>query len=70
MDNNEIFRQSLQNFTRDFAYGGAIRHLTDKGYSVDEIIRDFDYPLSREAIEDIVNKHLQEKNNKNKTGKE
>ena len=24
---NQYFNESLQNFVRDFAYGGAIRHL-------------------------------------------
>ena len=29
---NQYFNESLQNFVRDFAYGGAIRHLVDLGY--------------------------------------
>lgn len=58
---NEYFRDALSNFTRDFAYGGAIRHLVDRGYSVQNIIDEFHYPLSREVIEKIVNDYKKEK---------
>ena len=54
-----LFRSS--NFTKDFAYGGAIRHLVDHGYTVDRIIKEFDYPISRESIEKIVNQYLKQK---------
>ncbi len=56
-ENQGYFEESLSNFVRDFAYGGAIRHLVDRGYTVDRIIREFHYPLSRESIEKIVNEH-------------
>ena len=49
------FEEALSNFTKDFAYGGAIRHL------VDRIIKEFQYPISRESIEKIVNQYLKEK---------
>lgn len=55
------FEQSLQNFTRDFAYGGAIRHLVDRGYTTDRIIKEFHYPLSREAIDKMVKDYEKEK---------
>lgn len=55
------FEEALSNFTRDFAYGGAIRHLVDRGYTVDQIIKEFQYPISRESIEKIVNQHLESK---------
>ena len=58
---DEYFRDALTNFTRDFAYGGAIRHLVDRGYSVQNIIDEFHYPLSREVIEKIVNDYKNEK---------
>ncbi len=51
------FEEALSNFTRDFAYGGAIRHLVDRGYTVDRIIKEFNYPISRESIEKIVEEH-------------
>ena len=55
------FAEALSNFTKDFAYGGAIRHLVDHGYTVDRIIKEFQYPISREAMEKIVNQYLKEK---------
>lgn len=50
----EYFRDALSNFTKDFAYGGAIRHLVDRGYTAQKIIDEFHYPLSRENIEKII----------------
>ena len=41
--------------------GGAIRHLVDHGYTVDRIIKEFHYPISRESIEKTVNQYLEEK---------
>ena len=58
--NHGYFEEALSNFTKDFAYGGAIRHLADHGYTVDKIIKEFHYPISRESIEKIVNQHLAE----------
>ena len=51
---NGYFNEALSNFTKDFAYGGAIRHLVDKWYTVDRIVKEFNYPLSRESIEKMV----------------
>ena len=51
---NSYFNDALSNFAKDFAYGGAIRHLVDKGYTAERIIREFKYPLSRESIEKMV----------------
>ncbi|MDD3369606.1 MAG: hypothetical protein PHP50_12120 [Lachnospiraceae bacterium] len=48
------FTDALSTFTKDFAYGGAIRHLVDEGYDVDRIIREFHYPIPRENIEKMV----------------
>lgn len=62
--NHGYFEEALSNFTKDFAYGGAIRHLVDHGYTVDRIIREFHYPISRESIEKIVNQYLADKDKK------
>lgn len=59
--NNDIFNEALSNFTKDFAYGGAIRHLIDRGYTVDMIIKEFKYPISRESIQKIADAHMQDK---------
>lgn len=58
---NSYFNEALSNFTKDFAYGGAIRHLVDKGYTAERIIKEFNYPLSRESIEKMVNDYSQKK---------
>lgn len=60
-EKNQFFNEALSNFTTDFAYGGAIRHLVNRGYTVDMIIKEFHYPLKREVIEKIVDDYLKEK---------
>ena len=54
------FEEALSDFVRNFAYGDAIRHLVDKGYDTQRIIRDFHYPISEEAIDKIVRERLAE----------
>ena len=63
---NSYFNEAFSNFAKDFAYGGAIRHLVDKGYTADRIIREFHYPISRESVEKIVEDHLKNKDKDNK----
>ena len=53
-----FFQEARSRFVKDFAYGGAIRHLVDRGYTVDRIIEEFHYPLSRESIEQIVRDYV------------
>ncbi|MCR4657058.1 MAG: hypothetical protein K5770_12650 [Lachnospiraceae bacterium] len=65
MEKKDYFGEALQNFSRDFAYGGAIRHLVDKGYDADKIIREMKYPLPREAIEKMVEEAVKEKSKRN-----
>lgn len=50
---SDIFQQALSNFVKNFGYGDAIRHLFRRGYSIDRILREFDYPYSREELEKI-----------------
>lgn len=59
----------MQQFTKDFAYGGAIRHLVDRGYTVDQIIQEFHYPISRDSIERTVREYEKEKAQKNRGDK-
>ena len=63
---NSYLNEALSYFAKDFAYGGAIRHLVDKGYTADRIIREFHYPISRESVEKIVEDHLKNKDKDNK----
>lgn len=48
------FEDSLQNFVKGFAYTGAVKHLLNRGYSVERIMKEYDYRLSREEIEKIA----------------
>lgn len=61
---NSYFNEALSNFAKDFAYGGAIRHLVDKGYTAERIIREFHYPISKESVEKIVKDYLKSKEQK------
>ena len=56
MADNRYFNEALGNFIRDFAYGDEIRKLVKRGYDTDRIVREMQYPLSRETIEKMVKK--------------
>lgn len=58
MSDESIFAQALSNFTKNFAYGDAIRHLVDKGYTTNRIIREFNYPITRQTIDGYVTERL------------
>lgn len=64
------FEEALQTFTKDFAYGGAIRHLVDHGYTTDRIVKEFHYPISRESIDRMVEDYLKEKEKKEEIEKQ
>ena len=50
---DDIFRQCLSRFAKNFAYGDAVRHLYRKGFSTDRIMKEYDYPYTREELEEI-----------------
>lgn len=54
------FEDALHTFVQDFHYGGAIRHMLDRGYTVDQIVRSGEIGLSREKIEKIAEQYLAE----------
>lgn len=56
----EGFRQALSDFTFDVASGGAIRHLTDLGYTVKQIQQQLDFPTPVTRIQEAVWKRLVE----------
>lgn len=56
----KYFEEALSNFVHDVASGGAIRHLVDSGYSVDQIMERLDYPTPRERVEKTVYKYMTE----------
>lgn len=62
------FEKALQDFVSDFGYGGAIRHMLNRGYTVDQIVKSGEVKLSRERIEEIANKHIEQQRGKNKGG--
>ena len=61
MDRPEYFQTALSNFATDVACGGAIRHLTDIGYTLDQIVARLDYPTPRTKARRIMMEHLYEK---------
>ncbi|TGY97199.1 hypothetical protein E5329_05870 [Petralouisia muris] len=54
---HQYFHQALADFVGDMAYGGAICHLADLGYTVEQIIKELDYPISRERAGAAVWQH-------------
>ena len=54
------FEEALSDFVHDVASGGAIRHLVESGYSVEQIIERLDFPTSRERVEKTVYRYMTE----------
>lgn len=54
----EYFKKALSNFTLDFAAGGQIKALTDKGYTVSEIKNRLDFPLPESTLSELVWKRM------------
>lgn len=55
------FEEALHHFVQDFQYGGAVRHMIDRGYTVDQIVRSGEVGLSREKIQEIADRYLDER---------
>ncbi len=60
MEQQQTFQTALSNFAADAAYGGAIRHLTDIGYTLDQIVDRLDYPAPKAKVQKIMMEHLYE----------
>lgn len=58
---NEHFNEALKNFMKDSANGGAIRHLYDLGYSMEEIREALLFPASTEDIQAVIDAYEVEK---------
>lgn len=54
----DYFKDALSNFTFEAASGGAIRHLTDLGYTVNQIAERLSFPTPYERIQKVVWEHL------------
>ncbi len=61
MDRPGYFQTALSNFTTEVACGGAVRHLTDIGYTLNQICDRLDYPAPRLKVQRIMMEHLYEK---------
>lgn len=57
---NPYFRKALSDFTHEVASGGAIRHLTDLGYTVRQIMEQLDFPTPYERVQKEVWERLKE----------
>lgn len=58
MSEQEYFKSALSDFTHEAASGGAIRHLTDLGYTARQITDKLTYPTPYERVRKTVWKHL------------
>ncbi len=58
MAEQEYFKKALSNVMFDAASGGAIRHLTDLGYTVKQIAGMLSFPAPYERIQQTVWKYL------------
>lgn len=60
MDEPGYFQNALSSFVTDAACGGAIRHLVDIGYTLDQIVDRLDYPAPRAKVQRIMMDYLYE----------
>ncbi len=51
------FREALAGFVSEAAYAAAVRHLYDKGYSVEQIRKNLLYPVSVQQIESVIEEY-------------
>lgn len=51
---NEYFKEALSSMVEGVAYGDAVKHLYDHGYSIEAIQKHLDYPTSVEKIEKVI----------------
>lgn len=58
MADQQFFHAALANFMFDTASGGAIRHLADRGYTTDQIIKHLDFPTPYERVQQTVWEHF------------
>ena len=60
MDETNYFQNALSGFVTEAACGGAVRHLTDIGYTLDQIVDRLDYPAPRAKVQRIMMTYLYE----------
>lgn len=60
MAEESYFKNALAGFTFEVASGGAIRHLSDRGYTVNQIMKMLDFPTPYDRVQQTVWDHLRE----------
>lgn len=60
MEKRDYFQEALSDFAFDAACGGAIRHLSDLGYSVRQIMGRLDFPVPYDKVKVARYRHLRE----------
>ncbi len=50
----KYFKKSLSDFTFDVASLDAVRHLADRGYTVNQIVRMLDFPTPYDRVQQTV----------------
>ncbi len=60
MGENAYFQEALAHFTQEAAWGGAVRHLADLGYSVKQIVDSLDFPTPYGKVQAFVWEYLLE----------
>ena len=58
MAEQDFFHAALANFMFDTASSGAIRHLADRGYTVEQIRKHLDFPTPYDRIQKTVWEHF------------
>ncbi|MCM1327477.1 MAG: hypothetical protein NC094_01280 [Bacteroidales bacterium] len=58
MSEQEYFKNAMSNFTFEVASGGAIRHLSDLGYTVSQIMKQMTFPTPYERVQKTVWEHF------------
>lgn len=58
MAQQEYFKSALSDFTYEAASGGAVRHLTDLGYTVKQICERLSFPTPYARVQKTVWEHL------------
>lgn len=61
MNENNYFNEALSNYINDFANSGAIKHYVDLEYSIEEIIKNLDFKISKDKVAKCVYNYYIEK---------
>lgn len=59
-DEPRYFEDAMSDFIHEMASAGAIRHLVDAGYSIEQIMNELDYPTPRGRVEQTVYRYMTE----------